>query len=132
MRSALAEARLRPEQIDHVNAHGTATPDNDTSEYRAMERVFGAHLRHIPVTAAKSALGHALGGAGGVEAILTLLAIRSNLAPATLHTRCVDPAMPDLDLVTERPRAHPIHHAMTNSFGFGGANASLILGACDG
>lgn len=131
MRSALTEAGLRPEQIDHINAHGTATPNNDLSEYRAMEQVFGPHLRRIPVSAVKSALGHALGGAGGVEAILTLLAIRSNTAPATLHTRCVDSGMPDLDLVTDQPRAHPIRRAMTNSFGFGGSNASLILGASD-
>lgn len=131
MRSALTEAGLRPDQIDHINAHGTATPNNDSSEYRAMERVFAAHLRRIPVSAVKSALGHALGGAGGVEAILTLLAIRSGTAPATLHTQCVDRAMPELDLVTDRPRSHPIRHAMTNSFGFGGSNASLILGACD-
>ncbi len=131
MRIALTDARLRPDQIDHINAHGTATPNNDSSEYRAMERVFGTHLRRIPVSAVKSALGHALGGAGGVEAIFTLLAIRSGIAPATLHTRCVDSAMPDLDLVTDQPRVHPIRHAMSNSFGFGGSNASLILGACD-
>lgn len=132
MRAALDDAGLRGDQIDHINAHGTATADNDASEYRAMARVFGEHLQRTPVAAVKSAIGHALGGAGGVEAILTLLAIRHGVVPATLNTNRVDPTMPDLDLVRAAPRKHPIRYAMTNSFGFGGANASLILGAPDG
>ncbi|UCF34217.1 MAG: beta-ketoacyl-[acyl-carrier-protein] synthase family protein [Phycisphaerales bacterium] len=132
MRLALDSAGLSPEDIDHVNAHGTATPDNDISEYRAMRNVFGERLRDIPVTAVKSYMGHTLGGAGGVETVLTALSIMHNCVPATLNTEKVDPEMPDLDLVLDGPRKMQVNVAMTNSFGFGGCNASLILGGGDG
>ena len=96
-----------------------------------MVEVFGDRLADIPVTAIKSYIGHTLGGAGGVEAVLAILALQHNCVPATLNTKNLDPEMPLLDLVLDGPRETPLRVAMTNSFGFGGCNASLILGAGD-
>ncbi len=130
MRDALADARLSPTDIDYVNAHGTSTPAGDIEEARAIARVFGSHAEpggdRLWVSSTKSAMGHLLGGAGGVEAGLSALAIHHGVVPPTLNLDDPDPDAP-LDLVPKAARSRAVRHAMSNSFGFGGTNATLIL-----
>ena len=127
MQSALKSARLNPEQIDYINAHGTSTPLGDEIEVSAVKRLFGDAAAQLSMSSTKSSIGHLLGAAGSVEAIFTALGIRDGVAPATLNLD--DPSEGcDLDLVPHQPKERPIRDAMSNSFGFGGTNASLILG----
>lgn len=123
MRRALADAGLAPEQVDYINLHGTATPNNDAAEDKAVEAVFG---REVPCSSTKGATGHTLGAAGGVEAVLGLLALRDGLLPGGLNVRQRDPGL-RVDYLTANRRA-PLRHVLSNSFGFGGSNASLVLG----
>lgn len=127
MRQALADAGIDPADIDHVNAHGTGTQLNDRTEAAAIRAVFGDHAARIPISAIKSMTGHMIGAAGAVEFIATVQAIRTGLVPPTIN--CDDPEDPDLDFVAHRPRQHPVRTAMSNSFGFGGHNAVLVLRA---
>lgn len=120
---ALDEAGLRPADIDYVNLHGTATPNNDAAEDRAVHAVFGDA---VPASSTKGATGHTLGAAGGVEAVLSLLALQDGLMPGGLHLREPDPALRIRYLGANRPA--PLRHVLSNSFGFGGSNASLVLG----
>jgi len=134
MHRALEMAGIGPEEIDAINCHGTATPSNDSAEARALRSVFGERLARIPVCASKPALGHTLGAAGAVEAVVTILSIEHGFLPPTPDAGEIDPALGPLDLVSEG-RPGRIGRAMSNSFGFGGCNASLILaapGACRG
>jgi len=124
MRQALAGAGLTPAQIDYINLHGTGTPSNDAAEDRAVQSVFG---RELPCSSTKGATGHTLGAAGGVEAVLSLIALRHGLMPAGLNVRERDPALGIHYL--QANRLQPMRHVLTNSFGFGGSNASLVLGA---
>ncbi|MFF1279887.1 beta-ketoacyl-[acyl-carrier-protein] synthase family protein [Streptomyces sp. NPDC058299] len=124
---ALADAGLAPEDIDHVNAHGTATPQGDAAEHNALHRVFH---RPPPVTALKGTIGHAIGGAGAIEAACTVLTLRHQLIPPTANLDTLDPSM-DLDVVAKVPRPHRIRAAVSNSFGFGGQNAVLAFTAVD-
>jgi 3-oxoacyl-[acyl-carrier-protein] synthase-1 len=124
MRAALADAALAPSGIGYVNLHGTATPSNDASEDRAVQTVFGAAT---PCSSTKGATGHTLGAAGGVEASICLLALQHGLLPGGLHVRELDPAL-GLAYLREN-RAAPLRAVLSNSFGFGGTNASLVLGA---
>ena len=127
MQSALKSARLNPDQIDYINAHGTSTPLGDEIEISAVKRLFGDAAAQLSMSSTKSSIGHLLGAAGSVEAIFTALGIRDGIAPATLNLD--DPSEGcDLDLVPHQPKERPIRDAMSNSFGFGGTNASLILG----
>jgi 3-oxoacyl-(acyl-carrier-protein) synthase len=126
MRRALASAGMSPDGIDYINCHGTATKANDLSEVRAMREVFGGRLPSIPVSSSKPYFGHTLGGAGAVEAVVTLLAIRDGFIPPTLHLDELDPELGELD-PTPAGREAPLRAAMSNSFGFGGSNTSLIL-----
>ena len=126
MERALRSAGLDAADIGYVNCHGTATPANDSAEVSALESVFGERLGELPIGSSKPFFGHTLGGAGTVEAVVTLLSIREGLLTANLETETVDPAMPSLDLLRE-PRAVRISHAMSNSFGFGGSNTSIVL-----
>jgi len=126
MRRALDMAGLRPEEIDYINCHGTATPSNDAAEARALRAVFGERLARVPVNASKPNFGHTLGGAGTVEAVVTLLVLDREEIPPSLNVEEADPAFGDLDLVPRR-RSSLIRTAMTNSFGFGGCNASLVF-----
>jgi 3-oxoacyl-[acyl-carrier-protein] synthase II len=126
MRRALAMAGLSPDDIDYVNCHGTGTRPNDLSETRALRAVFGERLARLPVSSSKPFFGHTLGGAGAVEAVVTVLALQRGFLPATLNLDEPDPDLGALDLVPEgRPAG--IRRAMSNSFGFGGSNASLVL-----
>ena len=124
MRAALADASLAPGAIGYVNLHGTATPSNDAAEDRAVRAVFGSTT---PCSSTKGATGHTLGAAGGVEASICLLALGDGLMPAGLNLRSSDPAL-QVDYVRENRRAS-LRAALSNSFGFGGTNASLVLGA---
>jgi 3-oxoacyl-[acyl-carrier-protein] synthase-1 len=123
MHEALATAGLQPSDIDYINLHGTATPSNDSAEDRAVGSVFGTQL---PCSSTKGATGHTLGAAGGVEALISLLAIEHGLMPAGLNVQQLDPLL-HLNYLREN-RAAPIRHVLSNSFGFGGSNASLVFG----
>ncbi|WP_338828788.1 beta-ketoacyl-ACP synthase II [Bradyrhizobium sp. 27S5] len=126
MEAALRQAGLRPDQVQHLNAHSTSTPVGDLSELEAIKRVFGRE-GGVAVSATKSATGHLLGAAGGVEAIFTILALRDQIAPPTLNLENVDPAAQGIDLIANVARPMAIEHAISNGFGFGGVNASLAF-----
>jgi 3-oxoacyl-[acyl-carrier-protein] synthase II len=125
MRLALADAGVDPSDVVHVNAHGTSTPLNDLAEARAISSLFGE--RRVPVTSAKGTTGHLIAGSGAVETILTLWTLRHRLVPPVAGLRTVDPDLGPLDVVCGSPRAVVDGPMLTNSFGFGGANASLVL-----
>jgi 3-oxoacyl-[acyl-carrier-protein] synthase II len=131
MRMALAQAGLRPEQIDYINAHGTSTQPNDREETAAIKQVFGDHAYKLLVSSTKSMTGHLLGAAGALEAIACLLAIRDGCIPPTINYTTPDPGL-DLDYVPNTARAKSITTALSNSMGFGGHNASLIVRADSG
>ena len=126
MQSALTDACLDPTQIGHLNAHGTATRLNDLTESRAAQIVFGSHLSQVAVSATKSVHGHTLGAAGSLEAVATILALRNGLLPPTINYTTPDPECP-LDIVANQPRAAEVEYALSNSFAFGGLNASLAF-----
>src|SRR6195952_851588 len=122
----LADAGLTPDQIDHINAHGTATPENDKMEYLAVSSVFGERANHIPVSSNKSMVGHTISAAGAVEAIFSLLTLEHQRIPPTINYDIPDPAIP-FDVVANTARDARVTAVMSNSFGFGGQTASLIL-----
>ena len=126
MRMAIRDAGLKPEEIDHINAHGTSTPLNDATETQAVRTVFGEHAKKIPISATKSMTGHLLGAAGSTEAIFTILSLREGVLPPTINYEEPDPEC-DLDYVPNVARRTPIQVAMSNAFGFGGTNATLIF-----
>jgi 3-oxoacyl-[acyl-carrier-protein] synthase II len=126
MRLALADAGLRPEAVDHVNAHATSTPAGDPAEARAIRAVFGDHADRLPVSATKSMTGHLLGAAGAVEALLCVRALEVQLLPPTINLDQPDPECV-LDHVVGKARRCSVRVALSNSFGFGGTNASLVL-----
>ena len=126
MRRALADAGIEPAALEYINAHGTSTEYNDSTETRAIRGVFGAHADKLAVSSTKSMTGHALGGAGGIEAIFTVLALREGVLPPTINLENPDP-MCDLDYVPNHARSAAIRHALSNSFGFGGTNATLAF-----
>jgi len=127
MRNALKSAKLDPEAIDYINAHGTSTPLGDEIELGAVKRLFGAQAYKLSMSSTKSAIGHLLGAAGSVEAIFSLLAMRDGVAPPTRNLDNPSEGC-DIDLVPHQARKRPIKYALSNSFGFGGTNASLIFG----
>lgn len=126
MERAIADAGIDRADIGHVNAHGTSTPLNDAAEARAMRRVFGDDLNEVAVTSTKGVTGHLLGAAGAVEAILAIQVLRTGVMPPTAGTSTVDDEI-DLDVVLHEPREVDVQAVLSNSFGFGGQNASLIL-----
>jgi 3-oxoacyl-[acyl-carrier-protein] synthase II len=126
MTAALRSAKLNPEDIDYVNAHGTSTPMGDEIELGAVKRLFGSHAYKLSMSSTKSSIGHLLGAAGSVEAIFCLLALRDQVAPPTLNLENPSEGC-DIDLVPLQAKQRPIRRALSNSFGFGGTNASLII-----
>ncbi|MDN5869817.1 MAG: beta-ketoacyl-ACP synthase II [Nitrococcus sp.] len=124
--NALRDARLNRDQIDYINAHGTSTPAGDRVECDAIKSVFGDHARKLAVSSTKSMTGHLLGAAGGIEAIFSMLALRDQVAPPTINLDCPDDDL-DLDFVAHEAREMPINVVLSNSFGFGGSNASVIF-----
>jgi 3-oxoacyl-[acyl-carrier-protein] synthase II len=127
MVAALKDAQLDPSVIDYINAHGTSTPLGDLAETRAMKSVFGSHANKLQVSSTKSQLGHLLGASGGVEAVVCALAMQRGVLPPTINLDNPDPEC-DLDYIPHNPREAKIRYCMSNSFGFGGHNASLIFG----
>ena len=127
MRHALDDAGLAPDAIGYVNAHGTGTPENDKMEWVGVAAVFGERAPSIPISSNKSMIGHTLTAAGVVEAIFTLLAMRHGRLPPTINYQTPDPALP-VDCVPNVARDAKMRHAISNSFGFGGQNVSLVMG----
>jgi 3-oxoacyl-[acyl-carrier-protein] synthase II len=126
MRLALASARMNPEEVGYINAHGTSTPFNDANETKAIKTVFGAHARKVAVSSTKSMTGHMLGAAGGAEAVISSLVLLRGVIPPTINYTTPDPDC-DLDYVPNQAREQRVEAVMSNSFGFGGTNASLVL-----
>ncbi len=126
MAVAVSEARLSPEQVSYINAHGTSTELNDKVETLAIKRTFGEAAKRIPVSSTKSMMGHLIGGAGGVEAVISVLAIVHGMMPPTINYEHPDPAC-DLDYIPNQPREAPVEVALSNSLGFGGHNATVIF-----
>jgi 3-oxoacyl-[acyl-carrier-protein] synthase II len=126
MRAALADARLAPEEVGYVNAHGTSTKINDLAETLALKAVFGPAARATPVSSTKSMLGHLIGAAGAVELVVCVMALRQGALPPTINQEVPDPAC-DLDYVPNEARAAQPRHVLSNSFGFGGQNAALVV-----
>ncbi len=128
MHNAMRNAGINPDQVDYINAHGTSTPLGDVAETVALKRCFGEHAKRLAISSTKSATGHLLGAAGGVEAIFSVLALRDQVAPPTINLFNQDPQC-DLDFVPNTARPMKIKVAMSNSFGFGGTNGTLIFRA---
>jgi 3-oxoacyl-[acyl-carrier-protein] synthase II len=126
MELALADAKINPESIDYINAHGTSTPLGDVAETRAVKKTFGEHARRVAMSSTKGALGHSLGASGGVESVVTAMAVSRNLIPPTINLDNPDPEC-DLDYVPHKARDLKVTYAMKNSFGFGGHNVSLVF-----
>lgn len=127
MREALADAGLQPQEIEHINAHASATPLNDKTETMALKTVFGEHAQHIPVSATKGMHGHALGASGAFEAAISALTLTHDYLPSTVNLRNPDPEC-DLDYTSGGGRAQRVNTILSNSFGFGGINAALVFG----
>jgi len=126
MRGALADAGLNPEQIGYVNAHGTSTPLGDPAETMAIKRTFGDHAKRLVVSSTKSTTGHMLGAAGAAEAIFSVLALKEQVIPPTINLENQDPDC-DLDYTPNTAREVDLEYALSNSFGFGGTNGTLIF-----
>lgn len=131
MREALADAGIRPEDVDYINAHGTSTDLGDKLETLAIKKAFGDHARKVAISSNKSMIGHLLGAAGAVEAIATILTIQDGVIPPTINLEHPDPEC-DLDYVPNVAREAPVRVAISNSFGFGGHNATIVLRRFDG
>jgi 3-oxoacyl-[acyl-carrier-protein] synthase II len=126
MQQALRSGNIHPTEIDYINAHGTSTPYNDATETQAIKRVFGEHAGRLAVSSTKSMTGHLLGAAGGVEAVYAALVLDRDTLPPTINYEEPDPDC-DLDYVPNTPRKAPIRAVLSNSFGFGGTNATLAF-----
>ena len=130
MEMALRHAKLTPADIDYVNTHGTSTPVGDEIEVRAIERLFGESVKGLSLSSTKSSIGHLLGAAGAVEAAFTALAVKNGMIPPTLNLE--NPSFEsEIDLTPLKSKAREIKYALSNSFGFGGTNAALVLGRID-
>ena len=128
---AMADAGISPEQVDYINAHGTSTPSNDRSETAALKLAFGDHAHKLAISSNKSMIGHLLAGAGAVEAVFTLMSIRDGIVPPTINHETPDPEC-DLDYVPNKARQMDIGVAVSESFGFGGSNAVVVMGKYNG
>jgi 3-oxoacyl-[acyl-carrier-protein] synthase II len=131
MQAALKRAGMTAADIDYVNAHGTSTPLGDEIELGAVKRLFGDHAKSISMSSTKSAIGHLLGAAGSVEAIFSILAVRDQVVPPTLNLENPSPGCEEVDLVPKKAKERKVRAALSNSFGFGGTNASLIFTAAN-
>jgi len=127
----LADAKVEPAQVDYINAHGTSTPLGDRQETQAIKQAFGEHARKVAVSSTKSMTGHLLGGAGGLEAGITVLALRDQMLPPTINLDTPDPEC-DLDYIPNHARKAKVNIALTNSFGFGGTNGCLLFRRWEG
>ncbi len=126
MRRALKDAGIAPDEVDYINVHGTSTPPGDISETAAIKTVFGDHARQLKISSTKSMTGHLLGAAGAIEAIAAIMACRENMVPPTINYEFPDPQC-DLDYTPNKAIQHPVRYALSNTFGFGGHNATLLF-----
>ena len=126
IKNAIADAGLTPDDIDYINAHGTGTPENDKMECLSVSAVLGERVKDVPISSNKSMIGHTLSAAGAVEAVITLLTLEHQRIPPTINYQVPDPAIP-LDVVPNVSRDARMRYAISNSFGFGGQNVSLVL-----
>ena len=131
MKSAMNEAKLRPNDIDYINAHGTSTPLGDMIELKAIKKLFGSELNNLSISSTKSSTGHLLGAAGAIEAIFAILAIQNQEVPPTINLLNPEEGTSEFDLVPNKSKKKKINNVLSNSFGFGGTNASLIFGKID-
>ena len=127
MRNALNDAGLSPDHIDYINAHGTGTPENDKNEYLSVSAIFGERAKGIPISSNKSMIGHTISAAGAVESVFSLLTLENQRIPPTINYEVPDPTIP-LDVVPNKARDARVTHVISNSFGFGGQNVSLVMG----
>ena len=128
MRWALEDAELMPTDVDYLNPHATSTPVGDESEMKAVSKFFGDHVAKLQISATKSATGHLLGGAGAIESIICVKAIAEGIIPPTINTRNIDPTLPPgLNIITGKSKRQTINVAMSNTFGFGGHNATAVF-----
>ena len=127
MKMAIEDAQLPIDAVDHINTHGTSTPAGDISECLAIEKLFGSHTPNILVNSTKSMTGHLLGAAGAIEAIATVLALQTGKIPPTINIQNLDPEIPNLNFVINKMTEKDIHIALSNSFGFGGHNCSILF-----
>jgi 3-oxoacyl-[acyl-carrier-protein] synthase II len=128
IKNGISDAGLSPDDIDYINAHGTSTPENDKMEFLGVSAVFGERAKDVPISSNKSMIGHTLSAAGAVEAVVTLMTIEHQRLPPTINYEIPDPAIP-LDVVPNKARDARVRHAISNSFGFGGQNVCLVIGA---
>ena len=126
MQAALDDAGIDASKIDYINAHGTSTPLGDKAETKAIKRVFGDHAYNVSISSTKSSLGHSLGASGGIELVITAKAMQESIIPPTINLDTPDPEC-DLDYTPNVPKSREITYAMSNSFGFGGHNASIVI-----
>jgi 3-oxoacyl-[acyl-carrier-protein] synthase II len=128
MMRALSDAGIRPEDIDHINTHGTSTPQGDIAEPKSIVNLFGEHAYKISINSTKSMTGHLLGGAGVIEAVATALAVQNDIIPPTINHFTDDPEIDNaLDFTFWKAKKRTVNYALTNTFGFGGHNASIIF-----
>jgi 3-oxoacyl-[acyl-carrier-protein] synthase II len=128
LKNVLSDAEMNPEDIDYINVHGTSTPLGDLAEVKAIMKVFGDHAFHLNISSTKSMTGHTLGAAGGIELIACIFAIRNGIVPPTINHFTDDPAFPEgLNFTFNEPQEREVRAALSNTFGFGGHNASLIV-----
>jgi 3-oxoacyl-[acyl-carrier-protein] synthase II len=126
MKMALSTAGLDPEEVDYLNMHGTSTPLGDIAETKAIKSVFGDHAYRMSLSSTKSMTGHLLGAAGAVEAVASILAVEHGIVPPTINFQTPDPEC-DLDYTFNRPKERPVNVAVSNAFGFGGHNTTLVF-----
>jgi 3-oxoacyl-[acyl-carrier-protein] synthase II len=126
IRNALADAGIKPEDVDYINAHGTSTPENDKMEFLGLSTVFGESLKDIPISSNKSMIGHTLTAAGAIEAVVSVLTLNNQRIPPTINYEVPDPGIP-LDVVPNTARDARVRRVISNSFGFGGQNVCLVL-----
>ena len=132
MKNCLENAGLKPEDVDHINTHGTSTPLGDVAELKAISQVFGSHAKNININSTKSMTGHLLGAAGAIEAIASIMAMQHGIVPPTINHETVDPNIdPELNLTLNKPQKREIKVAMSNTFGFGGHNACVLFKKLD-
>ena len=132
MRSCLENAGISPEEVDHINTHGTSTPLGDVAELKAIKEVFGDHAKNININSTKSMTGHLLGAAGAIESIASILAIENGIVPPTINHSVVDENIdPSLNLTLNKAQKRNIKVAMSNTFGFGGHNACVLFKKID-
>ena len=132
MENCLANAGLKPEEVDHINTHGTSTPLGDVAELKAISKVFGNHAKTLNINSTKSMTGHLLGAAGAIEAIAAILAIENGIVPPTINHTTVDENIdPELNLTLNKAQKRDVKVAMSNTFGFGGHNACLLFKKLD-